>query len=82
METKGKLMTWEAIQKTYPDCFVLLENPVYNPKPYLKEAILLYKHKYRKKVVDKCVELAPKYGTLVYTGGKRLDAINEKLLVL
>ena len=31
--------SWETIQKEYPDRFVLLENPVYNPRPHLKEAM-------------------------------------------
>jgi hypothetical protein len=49
MEAKEERYTsWETIQKQYPDRFVLLENPVFDPRPYLKEAILLYKHKSRK----------------------------------
>ena len=74
--------SWETIQKEYPDRFVLLENPVYNPRPYLKEAILLYKHKNRSKVIDKELELKPSYSKIVYTGGIRLDRINENTLLL
>jgi len=36
---KPRLAPWETIKKEYPDRFVLLENPVYDPLPYLKEAI-------------------------------------------
>jgi len=36
---------------------------------YLKEAILLYKHKSRNKVIDKEIELKPHYSTILYTGG-------------
>jgi hypothetical protein len=74
---KPKLASWEAIQKENPDRFVLLENPVYNPRPHLKEAILLYKHKSRKKVIEKEIELKPHYSTIVYTGGVRGDKANE-----
>jgi len=80
METNKKYIPWETIQKLYPDRFVLLENPVY--APYLKEAILLYKHKNRKKVIEKSLELKPHYSTLLYTGGIRGDRVNENVLIL
>ena len=83
METRQKRYTsWETIQKEYPDRFVLLENPVFDPLPHLKEAILLYKHKSRKKVIEKSLELKPHYSTLVYTGGIRGDKANEYTFVL
>ena len=44
MKTK-EYTSWETIQELYPDRFVLLENPVFDPRPHLKKAILLYKHK-------------------------------------
>ena len=72
METKQeKYTSWETIQKEYPDRFVLVENPVFDPLPYLKGAILLYKHKSRNKVYEKADELKPHYSTIVYTGGMR-----------
>ena len=79
---KPKHASWDTIQKEYPDRFVLLENPVYNPRPHLKEAILLYKHKNRRKVIDKALVLKPHYSTIVYTGGIRLDRINENTLLM
>ena len=79
---KDKYTSWEMIQKMYPDRFVLLENPVYDPKPHLKEAILLYKHKNRKRVIEKSLEIRPHYSTLVYTGGIRGDRVNENVLIL
>jgi len=83
MKTKIRSYTsWETIQTMYPDRFVLLENPVYDPLPHLKEAILLYKHRNRKKVVEKAVELKPYYSTLVYTGGIRGDRVDENILIL
>ena len=82
MEATKKYTSWETIQKQYPDSFVLLENPVYDPMPYLKEAILLYRHKNRKKVVEKSLELKPHYSTLKYTGGIRGDRVNENILIL
>jgi hypothetical protein len=83
MTTKvEKHTSWETIQKLYPDRFVLLENPVYDPLPHLKEAILLYKHKSRKKVIEKSLELKPHYSTLVYTGGIRGDKANEYTFIL
>ena len=81
MKTK-KYTSWETIQKMYPDCFVLLENPVFEPRPHLKEAILLYKHKSRKKVIEKSLELKPPYSTLLYTGGIRGDRANEYTFIL
>jgi len=53
---KPRHASWETIQKEYPDRFVLLENPVFDPTPYLKEAVLLYTHKSRKKVIEKELE--------------------------
>ena len=75
---KPKHASWETKQKEYPDRFVLLENPVYNPRPHLKEAILLYKHKSRSKVYEKAIELKPYYSTIVYTGGVRGDKVENK----
>ena len=78
METKKeKYTSWETIQKEYPDRFVLLENPVFEPRPHLKEAILLYKHKSKKKVIEKEIELKPHYSMIDYTGGIRGDKIHE-----
>ena len=79
---KSKITTWETIQKEYPDRFVLLENPVFDPCPHLKEAILLYKHKSRKKVIEKELELKPHYSTILYTGGIRGDRANEYTFIL
>jgi len=84
METKQeKYTTWETIQKENPDRFVLLVNPVFDPRPYLKEAILRYKHKNQMKVIEKKLKLKPSYSTIVYTGGFRGDKIeNEYTFVL
>ena len=81
MKTK-EYTSWETIQKMYPDRFVLLENPVFAPRPHLKEAILLYKHKSRKKVIEKELELKPRYSALLYTGGIRGDRANEYTFIL
>ena len=76
----SRVQAWETIQKEYPDRFVLLENPVYNQptSPQIKEAVLLYKHKSRRKVYDKAIELKPRYSTIVYTGGARLEKANNE----
>ena len=79
---KPKFASWESIQKEYPDRFVLLENPVFAPTPHLKEGILLYKHKDQMKVIKKKLDLKPHYSTIVYTGGIRLDRIDENTLLL
>jgi hypothetical protein len=82
MEKQQKYTSWETIKKLYPDRFVLLENPVYDPRPHLKEAILLYKHKNRKKVIEKGIKLKPHYATLLYTGGIRGDRANDMTWIL
>jgi len=74
--------SWETIQKQYPDKFVLLENPVFERDVHLKEAILLYKHKSRKKVIEKELELKPHLSALLYTGGIRGDRANEYTFIL
>ena len=79
---KPRHASWETIQKEYPDRFVLLENPVYNPRPHLKEAMLLYKHKSRKKVIEKELALKPHYSTIVYTGGIRGERANKYTFIL
>jgi len=77
---KPEYKSWETIQKEYPDRFVLLENPVFAPTPHLKEALLLYKHKNRDKVIEKSLVLKPSYATIVYTSGDRLDRIDENTI--
>jgi len=79
---KPRQASWETIKTEYPDSFVLLENPVYNPRPHLKEAILLYKHKSRDKVIEKSLLLKPSYATIVYTGGIRGDRANKYTYIL
>ena len=79
---KPRLASWETIQKEYPEKFVLLENPVFDPTPHLKEAVLLYKHKSRDKVIEKSLVLKPSYATIVYTGGLRGDRANKYTFVL
>jgi hypothetical protein len=81
-EKKEEYTSWEEIQKLYPDRFVLLENPVFDPLPHLKKAIFLYKHKDQIKVIKKSLELKPTCATIVYTGGIRLDRIDENTLLL
>ena len=80
MNTK-EYTSWETIQKLYPDRFVLLENPVFD-RADIKEAIFLYKHKSRNRVIDKSLELKPHYSTIVYTGGMRGDRANKYVWVL
>ena len=65
----------------YPDRFVLIENPVFDDA-YLKDGILLYKHKSRIKVIEKSVEIKPFHSTLVYTGGIKGTRALEKKCVL
>ena len=79
---EAKYTSWETLQKLYPDRFVLLENPVYDPRPHLKGGIFLYKNKHRINVVKKSLELKPHYSTIKYTGGIRLDSLDENTLVL
>ena len=79
---KGEIENWENIRKCYPDSFVLLENPEYNPRPYLKSGIFVYKNRNKKKVYEKALELNVGYSTVQYTGGKRLDELDENLLLL
>jgi len=82
MKTKlEKYTSWEAIQKLYPDRFVVLENPVYDGAR-IKEAVFLYKHKNRKKAIEKELELNPHCSALVYTGGIRGDRANEYTFIL
>ena len=80
-EKKKEYTSWETIKKLYPDRFVVLENPVFDGA-HIKEAIFLYKHKSRKKAIDKELELNPHCSALVYTGGIRGDRANEYVWVL
>ena len=81
MKTK-EYTSWETIQKMYPDRFVLLENPVFEQDVHLKKAILLYKHRSRKRVIEKAVEIRPHYSTIEYTGGIRGDRASEYTFIL
>jgi len=80
MNTKD-YTSWEMIQKLYPDRFVLLENPVMDGV-FIKEAIFLYEHKSRNKVIDKSLELKPRYSMIEYTGGIRGDRASDMIWVL
>jgi len=80
MNTK-EYTSWEMIQKLYPDRFVLLENPVLDGV-IIKEAIFLYQHKNRNKVIDKSLELKPRYSMIEYTGGIRGDRASDMIWVL
>jgi hypothetical protein len=67
---ESEYMLWEDIKKQYPDRFVLLENPIYNPpkSPVLYKGIFKYKHKWPKRVAAKAAELRLPYATWEYTG--------------
>ena len=79
---EAKYTSWETIQKMYPDRFVLLENPVFDPHPHLKGGIFLYRNKHYKNVVKKALQLKPHYSMIEYTGGIRLDSLDENTLML
>ena len=79
---KNAAESWESIQERYPDSFVLLVNPEYNPRPNLKRGVFMYKNRNKKKVYEKALELNVGYSTVQYTGGKRLDELDENLLLL
>ncbi|MCL2329265.1 MAG: hypothetical protein FWC39_12240 [Bacteroidetes bacterium] len=79
---KGIAESWDSIKERYPDSFVLLVNPEYNPRPYLKKAVFVYKNRNKKKVYEKAQELGVGYSIVQYTGGKRLDELDENLLLL
>jgi hypothetical protein len=67
---ESEYMLWEDIKKKYPNRFVLLENPIYNPpkSPDLQKGIFKYKHKWPKRVAAKASELHLPYSTWEYTG--------------
>jgi hypothetical protein len=76
--------SWENIKQRYPDSFVLLENPVYKSKysPELLSGVFRYKNKSKRQVYKKGTEMNVGYSTVRYTGGKRLDELDENLLTL
>ncbi len=82
MGTTKEYTPWETIQKQYPDRFVLLENPVFDSMNGLKGGTFIYKHKSRKKVIEKDIALRLPYSTMLYTGGIRGDRVNENVLIL
>ena len=73
-------MLWEDIQKKFPDSFVLLENPVYDPpfSPFLKKGIFRYKNRSKRKVAEQANEMDIPYITIAYTGGPLEKKENEK----
>jgi len=78
---KRESESWESIKVRYPDNFVLILNPEYFSSPHLKSGILIYKSKIRKKVFEKATELKLPYITIQYTGGKRLDDLDENFIL-
>ena len=80
---KRESESWESIKSRYPDSFVLISNPEFTPMRTFIGGVFVYKHKSRNKVYDKAIELdLPYSATIRYTGGKRLDAVDENLLLL
>ena len=82
MEANKNYTSWETIQKQFPDCFVLLENPEFDPRQGLKGGRFVYKSKSRKRVIEKDIALRLPHSTLLYTGGVRGDRVNENILIL
>ena len=68
---RSDYMLWDDIQKKFPDRFVLLENPVYDPpfSPFLKKGIFRYKNKSKRRVAEKAATLSMNRATIRYTGG-------------
>ena len=66
-------LSWETMQKLYPDKFVLIEDPVFEDDIHLKEGIFLYKNMHYINVVKKELELNPNDSIIEYTGGIRLE---------
>jgi hypothetical protein len=64
-------LSWENIQKLFPDRFVLLENPVFKVNsPILTGGILRYKNRSIDKVIEVANQLSLNHQTVKYTGGK------------
>jgi hypothetical protein len=79
---RNRVESWDAIKERYPDSFVLILNPEFTPTMRFTGGVFIYKHKIRKKVFDKAIELKLHGITVRYTGGKRLDDLDENLLLL
>ena len=61
---------WEDVIKQYPDRFVLIENPVFEPNsPFLIGGVLHYKNKSKYRVAELAKELDLGHFTIKYTGG-------------
>ena len=61
---------WKDVIKLYPDRFVLLENPVFEPNsPFLIGGILRYKNKSKYRVAEVAKNLSLGHFTIKYTGG-------------
>jgi hypothetical protein len=72
---------WDIIVKKYPDSFILLEKPVFDGA-ILKNGILRYKNKSRKKVFEKAKELDLNDITISYTAGIRKERLKNTAFIL
>jgi len=77
-----KIENWDTIKERYPDSFVLLLNPEYTSDSRLTAGIFIYKHKTKKIVYQKAADYHLPHITVKYTGGKRLEEIDENTLIL
>ena len=69
--SEPEYLTWENIQKLFPDRFVLLENPVFKSNsPVLLGGVLRYKNHSIDKVIEVANQLTLHHQTVKYTGGK------------
>ena len=83
METQQrKRLTWDQLQTTYPDTWVLLLNPDSPPTGYeVNEGDFIYKNKKQERVLEKAGQL-PKgsYFRVIYTGN--LSVPNDTVICL
>ena len=79
--SQPQYLTWEKIQKLFPDRFVLLENPVFKTdSPVLQGGVLRYKNRSIDRVIEVANKLSLNHQTVKYTGGK-LEETNVNFIL-
>jgi hypothetical protein len=81
---EGEYMLWEDMKKMYHDRFVLIENPVYEPKRLDPiGGFMRYKHKSKEQVYKKLCSIDSKnLFTVLYTGGPLEERFLKTIFIL
>jgi len=64
----NEVLTFDEMRRRFIDEYVLVSDPETDNGPDILGGLVLYHAKDREEVLDKCIEIRPKFYAVVYTG--------------